>query len=193
MTKLCNNHICHIEFGIWDLGVLWDLEFGGAKSWGDTLVTIWGGNASHKWGMRQFEWGRGGSHYVITLHWNFIVSLTGYCKRFNRIHPFPMFLVFGLFCIYHWDWQSQKYNLKCPKVYEINPELYCNCNCCLNPFLWYKYYYSKNLTGIHLLQLKIRNIWLKFFWNQNICHWDIKEISTLKQVIRYIIFNKIVC
>ena len=83
------------------------------------------------------------SHYLIMLHWNFIVSLTGYCKRFYRIHLFPIFLLFDLFCIYYWDWQGQKCKLTCSKDFEINSELYRNCNCCLNIFLWYKHHYAK--------------------------------------------------
>ena len=59
--------------------------------------------------------GVGFSLYVILLYWNFV---TGYCKRFYRIPPFPKFLLFHLFCIY-WDWQGQKGKLECPKVYEI--------------------------------------------------------------------------
>ena len=124
------------------------------------------------------------------LHLNFILSLTGYCKRFYRIHLFPIFLLFDLFCIYYWDWQDQKCKLKCLKVYEINSELYCNCNCCLNPFLWYKHHYRK--TSQECIIISIISEWSlseikKFF------HLDRKEISTLKHVIGYIIFNKTVC
>ena len=61
--------------------------------------------------------GKRGSHYVILLYWNFIVSLTGYCKLFYRILPlFLILLLFYLFCIY-WDWQGQKCHLKWPKKF----------------------------------------------------------------------------
>ena len=66
--------------------------------------------------------GKGGFHYVILLYWNFIASLTGYCKLFYRIPLFTILLLFYLFDIY-WDWQIQNCNLKCPKVYEGNTEL----------------------------------------------------------------------
>ena len=52
---------------------------------------------------------------------------------------------------------------------------------------------NKKSLRIYLLQLKIHNIWMKFFWNQKNFHLDIKKVSTLKQVIGYIIFNKTVC
>ena len=42
--------------------------------------------------------------------------------------------------------------------------------------------FTDSLTRIHLLQLKIHNIWMKFFWNQKVFHLDIKEISTLKSL-----------
>ena len=46
---------------------------------------------------------------------------------------------------------------------------------------------------MHSLQLKIRNICIRFFWNQKILFLDVKETSNLKQVIGYIIVNKIAC
>ena len=97
---------------------------------------IWAFDGSDEGEGFPLEEGRGrDSHYIIVLHWNFIVSLTGYCKRFHRIYLFPIILLFSLFCIYYWEWQGQKCKLMCPKVYEINSELYWNCNCCLDPFL----------------------------------------------------------
>ena len=59
-----------------------------------------------------------------------LYCLTGYCKRVYRIPFFSIFLLFCLFCIYS-VWQGQKDKLKCPKIYEINSELYYNCNFCL--------------------------------------------------------------
>ena len=74
----------------------------------DTI--IWCGNASHK-GKRE-----GGAVFMenggYLLCWNFIVSLTEFCKRFYKIRLFPILLLFYLFCIY-WHWQGQKCNLKC--------------------------------------------------------------------------------
>ena len=65
-------------------------------------------------------------------------------------------------------------------VYEISTELRCiYSNFCTYTSLWYKHFYQ-NLRRIHLLQLKIHNIWIKFFWNQKNFHLSIKEISTLK-------------
>ena len=40
------------------------------------------------------------SHYVILLFWNYIVSLTGYCKRLYRLPLFTILLLLFLFCIY---------------------------------------------------------------------------------------------
>ena len=117
-----------------------------------------------------------------------MLSLTGYYKRFYRIPLFTILLLFYLFYIY-WDWQSQKCDLKCPKVFEINTELCVYCNFCLYPSLQYEHLYP-HLTKIHLLQLKINNIWMEFFWNQKIFHLGIKEISTVKSCINY--FNKLV-
>ena len=127
------------------------------------------------------------------LHLNFAVSLTGYLKRSHRKHLLPIFLLFDLFFIYYLDWQRQKCKLKCLKCLEIYSEFYRNCNCCLKPFLLIQTLLPKNLRRIHLLQLKTHNIWMKFFWKHKIFHLDIKEISTLKQVIGYITFNKTVC
>ena len=79
---------------------------------------IWGWQCKPQEGGCNFngEGGVGFSLYVILLCWNFV---TGYCKRFYRIPPFPVFLLFHLLCIY-WDWQGQKCKLECPKIYEIN-------------------------------------------------------------------------
>ena len=44
--------------------------------------------------------------------------------------------------------------------------------------------FTHNLTRVHLLQLKIHNIWMKFFWNQKVFHLAIKEISTLKSLYK---------
>ena len=91
------------------------MGFGGAKGWS---------NARQKEG--QLLWGKGrGSHHIILLYWNFIVSLTGYCKTFYRI--LPLFLILLLFYLLGicWDLQGRKRNLKCPKVDEINTESLC--------------------------------------------------------------------
>ena len=70
-------------------------------------------------------------------------------------------------------------------IYIVTVISACTHSCDTNTF-------TRNLTRLHLLQLKIHNIWLKFFWNQKFSHLDIKEISGLKP-IDYIIFNKTVC
>ena len=44
--------------------------------------------------------------------------------------------------------------------------------------------FTHNLARMHLLRLKIHNIWMKFFWSQKIFHLIIKEISTLKSYIK---------
>ena len=49
--------------------------------------------------------------------------------------------------------------------FRLNYEVY------LYPFLWYMYTHS--LTRILVLQLKIHNIWMGFFWNQKIFHLNI--------------------
>ena len=123
------------------LSYLWDFGFGGVERWGGAIkspfrVTM---QATCR-GADNFNGERGRVHSVIMLHWNFIVNLTGYCTRFYRIHLLHIFLLFDLFRIYCWDWQGQKCKLKCPKIYEINFELYCNCTCCLNPVLLYKHH-----------------------------------------------------
>ena len=104
------------------LTYLWNLGFGQAKRRGDALkssfVVLMG-----KW------WGWGGVG-VLTMY------------QFYRIYLFPIFLLFDLFYIYYRDWQGHKCKLKCLKVYEINSELYCNCNC-HSPFLWFKHHYPK--------------------------------------------------
>ena len=46
-------------------------------------------------------YGEGGSHHVILLYWNFILSLSGQCKIFYRtLSLFPILLLFYLFCTY---------------------------------------------------------------------------------------------
>ena len=111
---------------VWCL-VIFDvfMGFGGAKRWWDAFKSL---------GLEHFKWG--------LLYWNFIVSLTEYSKRFYRLPIFPIFLLFHLFCIY-WDWQGQKFQLRCPTIHEINFELYCNCNFCLYQFLWNKHLYPQ--------------------------------------------------
>ena len=100
-------------------------------------------------------------------------------------------ILMGKGCI-GWDWQGQKCKLKCPKVYEINSELYCNCNLFLYPFLWYKYLYPqphKNTFVATENPWYLNEVYLK---SKNIpFHVNIQEISTLKS--GYIIFNKTVC
>ena len=95
-----------------------------------------------KWGRRGCNFNGEGvvgfSLYVILLSWNFV---TGYRKRFYRIPPFPIFLLFHLFCIY-WDWQGQKCKLECPKVYEIN-YIVTLITACTHPCGIYKHLYSQ--------------------------------------------------
>ena len=105
----CSCHICHI-YGIWK-----------SKEVGDDLKSSFG-LAMQTTRGEVILIGPGGSHYVILLYWDFIVSLTGHCKRLYRIPLFPIFLLFYLFCIYC-DWQGQKCKLHGPKIYEINSEL----------------------------------------------------------------------
>ena len=124
----------------------------------------------------KFWCGDGIFHDVILSYWNFIVSLTGDCKRFYRIPLFPIFLLFYLFCIY-WDWQGQKCKLKCPMRLSLNYIITVISDCTHS---YHTNTFTHNLTRVHLLQLKIHNIWMKFFWNQKVFHLDIKEISTLK-------------
>ena len=100
--------------------------------------TMLGWQCKPQWGGGSFN-GEGGGMQLFNTVVLKLYCLTGYwCKRFYRIPIFPIFLLFYLFCIY-WDWQGQKCKLKCPKVYEINSELYCNCNFCLYSFLRYKH------------------------------------------------------
>ena len=70
--------------------------------------------------------------------WKFIVSLTGYCKKFSGIPLFTVLLLFYLFCI-QLDWQAQKCNLECPKFmrltlnYSVCTAIYaCSCPCDTN-------------------------------------------------------------
>ena len=119
-----------------------------------------------------------------------LYCLTWYCKRFYRIPLFTIFILFYLFCIY-WDWQEQKCKLKFRKVYEINFELYCNCNFCLYSFLRYKQLYlrSHKNTFVAAENPYLNEVFLK---SKN------SDIQTLQRnfnpkVIGHIIFNKVVC
>ena len=160
------HEVCFVELVVggnyiwWLVIVVIFMRFGGAKRWGDTLETSIGGQCTPKWGI--IFMGKGDSHYVILLYWNFIVSLTGYCRLVYRILTlFSILLLFYLLCIY-WDCQDQKCYLKCPKNYEINTELWfmvisaCTHPCGTNTFI-------QSLTRTHLLELKIHNIWMEFF------------------------------
>ena len=135
--------ICWTMYGALSLvSYLWDLEEQGRRF----KVIILGDNARAK----QFLWGRGFSHYVILLYWNFIVSLTGYCKNFCRMPLFTILLMPYLFCI-NWDWQGQECNLKCPKVYEINSKWECLCsNFCLYWPFSYNHLYSQSHKNIFI-------------------------------------------
>ena len=141
MRKVCMvpSHICHI-YGIWDLK---------EQRWRDALKLPFGvAMPATSGGGDNFNGEEGGglplcNNAALKLYLLLYISLTGYCKRFYGIHLFSIFLMFCLFCIYYWDWQGQKCKLKCPKVYEINSKLYCNCNCCLNHFLRYKHHHPK--------------------------------------------------
>ena len=122
--------LCHVQLDL-DVFVKFTVQIRIAleKQW-------WGGNASYKREGAILMGNRGVSlcnTVVLKLY-----CLTGYCRKFYRIPLFPIFLLFYLFCIC-WDWQGQKCKLKCPKIYEINSELYCNCNFCLYSFLRYKH------------------------------------------------------
>ena len=137
------------------------IGFGGSKKRGCIKAIIWGGNANHKVGA-QFLWGR----RVLIMYWKFIASLTGVCKRFSKIPLFTTLLLFYLSCIY-WDRKGQKRNLKCPKATSMRLILdYSACTvisacthpCDTNAFI-------QNVTRI--LQPKIHNIWMEFFWNLN--------------------------
>ena len=100
-------HICHI-YGIWrskEVGDALKPPFGMAMQ-----ATSGGGDNFNGEG----GW-RGWGYYVIMLHRNFAVSLTGYLKRSHRIYLLPTFLLFDLFFIYYLDWQRQKCKLKCLK------------------------------------------------------------------------------
>ena len=118
------------------------MGFGDAKRWGDTLKSSsWVPLQAKRRGRVAVCMEKEGSHYVRLLYWNFIVSFTGYCKTFYRILLLPILLLLYLFYIY-WDWQGQKWNLKCPKGLG----------------LIMNYSDTKSLLRIHLLQLKINNI-----------------------------------
>ena len=51
---------------------------------------------------------------------------------------------------------------------------------------------THSLTRIHILQRKIHNVWIKFFWKQKIFHLGIKEISTLKLFIKLFLIKLII-
>ena len=90
------------------------------------------------------EWGFSLCNKAVL--WNVIVTLTGYSKRFYRILLFTILLLLYQFYLY-WDWQAQNWNLKCPKVSEINTELKCLCwNFFLHPSLRYKHLYLPTVT-----------------------------------------------
>ena len=128
----------------------------------------------------------------MLLYLDFIVSRAGYCKRFYRMHFPPIFPLFYLFCIC-WDWQGQKCKLKCLKVFEINSEIYCNCNFYLYSFLWFKYFYPPTSQEyIFVATESPDNTWIDFVWNQKSFQFRHKRNFNAK-VIGYIIFNKTVC
>ena len=52
--------------------------------------------------------------------------------------------------------------------------------------------FTHSVTRIHILQRKIHNVWIKFFWKQNILHLGIKEISTLKLFIKLFLIKLII-
>ena len=124
--------------------------------------------------------GRGrDSRYIILLYWNLIISLTGNCKRFCRIHIFTILLLFYLFCIY-WDWQGQKCNLKRLRFIRLtlNYSVCTVISACTHPCDTNTFTYSLRRT--HLLKLKINKVWMEIFWNKKFFHLCIKKISTLK-------------
>ena len=84
------------------------------------------------------ERGGGGEGGSLLLYWNF-VALLGTIKDFIGYHTSVPYISAVLPIYIYWDWQGQKCKLKCPKIYEINSELYCNCNFCLYSFLQYKH------------------------------------------------------
>ena len=71
--KLCMvpSHICHI-CKIWRSKKVEECS----------KVIIWVGSVSHNGGGGASLMGKARSSYVILLYWNFIVSLTEYCKYF---------------------------------------------------------------------------------------------------------------
>ena len=160
------------------------MEFGREKRWGHFKAIIWGRQHNPVGNGCFYE--EGGCHYVMLLYWNFIVSFTGYWKRFYRITLLTILLLFYLLYIY-WNWQQgQKYNLKYPKVtsmiltmnYSVSTIIStCTHPCDIN---------THSLTRMHLLQLKTHNIWMEYFWNQKVFLLGIKEISTLNSYIIYI-------
>ena len=130
----------------------------------------------------------GGSHYVILLYWNFIVSLTGYSKIFYRT-PLSLSLYYCCFTYFVFieiGSKAKKCHLKCPKVTSMRLTLkYSVCtiiSACTH--LCDTTTFTHSLTRMLLFQLKIHNIWMEYFWNQKIFHLSIKEISTLKSYIK---------
>ena len=65
------------------------------------------------------------------------------CKRFYRVPLFLYFCCFNYFVSIQIDNKGEKCKLKCPKVHEINSELYCNCTFCFYSFLRYKHLYPQ--------------------------------------------------
>ena len=53
--------------------------------------------------------------------------------------------------------------------------------------------FTHNRKRIHLFQLKIHNVWMKFFWNQKISHLVRNKRNVNPKVIGYIIFSETVC
>ena len=64
----------------------------------------------------------------------------------------------------------------------LNYSVYTVISACAHPRDTGTFIYS--LTRIYFLQLKIHNIWMKFFLNKKIFHLGIKEILTLKSHIK---------
>ena len=61
---------------------------------------IWGGKSQR---AEQFSWGRGGSHYIILLFWNFSSTLLGVRKSLYRIPLFTLLAVLPVFYLLIYD------------------------------------------------------------------------------------------
>ena len=72
-----------------------------------------------------------------------LYCLIRYCKRFYRVPLSLYFCCFNYFVSIQIGNKGEKCKLKCPKVHEINSELYCNCTFCLYSFLRYKHLYPQ--------------------------------------------------